>query len=53
MMVYITRPELQEQVKGELVVKTGIVASAFEVRVIPELPKNNVGKILYSKLSNQ
>ena len=52
MMVYITDLRYQEQVKGELIDKTGIVASAFEVRVIPEIPRNNVGKILYKVLNN-
>ena len=52
MMVYITDLRYQEQVKGELIDKTGIVASAFEVRVIPEIPRNNVGKILYQVLNN-
>lgn len=53
MIVYIKRAELQEQVKGELVEKTGIVASAFEVRVISDIPKNSVGKVLYSQLNNE
>jgi hypothetical protein len=50
--VYITDSLYQEQVKGELIDKTGIVASVFEVRVISEIPRNNVGKILYRMLDN-
>lgn len=52
MIVYITDSLYQEQVKGELIDKTGIVASVFEVRVISEIPRNNVGKILYRMLDN-
>ena len=37
--------------KDELVEKTKLVATAFEVRVIASIPKNEAGKILYSKLS--
>lgn len=51
MLVYITEKEYQESVKEELVEKTKIVASAFEVRVITEIPRSSVGKILYSKLN--
>lgn len=50
MFVYITSETHAHQVKDELVDKTKIVASAFEVRIINEIPKNQTGKILYSKL---
>lgn len=53
MIVYITNVQLAGLVKGELVEKTGIVASAFEVRIISEIPRNRVGKVLYSQLNNQ
>ena len=53
MVVYITDPAKQEDVKNTLVQKTHIVATSFEIRVIPEIPKNETGKKLYSKLSNQ
>ena len=52
MIVYITNENYNQQVKDELVDKTKIVASAFEVRLITEIPKNQTGKILYSKLEN-
>jgi hypothetical protein len=29
------------------------VASSFEVRIIAEIPKNEAGKTLYSKLENK
>lgn len=50
MIVYIVNEDYKQLVKDELVDKTKIVASAFEVRVINEIPKNQTGKILYSKL---
>ena len=51
MTVYITDEKLSTSVKEELVEKTKLVATAFEVKVIPAIPKNEAGKILYSKLN--
>lgn len=31
--------------------KLGIQISSFEVRVVPQIPKNEVGKILYGDLN--
>lgn len=53
MIVYITDSDKQEEVKNALVQKTHIVATSFEIRILPEIPKNETGKKLYSKLSNQ
>ena len=50
MTVYITDEKLSVSVKEELVEKTKLVATAFEVKVIPAIPKNEAGKVLYSKL---
>ncbi len=50
MVIYITDSSYDQQVKEELVKKTSIVASAFQVRVIDEIPKNEAGKVLYSQL---
>lgn len=50
MIIYITDNQYVRQVKEELVNKTNIVASAFEVKIIDSIPKNTIGKILYSKL---
>lgn len=50
MIVYITDADKTQQVKNALVEKTHIVATSFEVRIIPEIPKNEAGKILYSQL---
>ena len=53
MIVYITDADRQEGVKAILVEKTHIVATSFEVRVVPEIPKNETGKKLYKLLPNQ
>ena len=47
----IIKGKYPTEVKEVLVEKTRLVASAFEVRVIDEIPKNEAGKILYSKLN--
>lgn len=51
MIVYITNADKQNEVKDTLVQKTHIVATSFQIRVINEIPKNEAGKKLYSKLS--
>ena len=53
MIVYITDATKSQTVKDALVEKTHIVATSFEIRVITEIPKNEAGKKLYSKLENQ
>lgn len=50
MTVYITDEKLSVSVKEELVEKTKLVATAFDIKVIPAIPKNEAGKTLYSKL---
>lgn len=52
MIVYITDSSLVQDVKDELVAKTRLVATAFDIKVIPSIPKNEAGKVLYSKLMN-
>ena len=51
MIVYIINADKQNEVKDILVQKTHIVATSFEIRIIDEIPKNEAGKKLYSKLS--
>jgi acyl-coenzyme A synthetase/AMP-(fatty) acid ligase len=51
MLVYITNADKQNEVKETLVQKTHIVATSFHIRIINEIPKNEAGKKLYSKLS--
>ncbi|MBQ8484718.1 MAG: AMP-binding protein [Bacteroidaceae bacterium] len=53
MLVYLIDESYKVQVKNELVSRLKLVASSFEVRIINEIPKNEAGKILYSKLDNK
>ena len=53
MIVYITDEKRKDNVKEILVNKTHIVATSFVIRVISDIPKNETGKKLYSKLNNQ
>lgn len=53
MLVYLTDESHKNQVKEELVNRLKLVASSFEVRIIPEIPKNEAGKTLYVKLENK
>jgi long-chain acyl-CoA synthetase len=50
MTVYITEFGKEVQVRYFLAEKTGIDPSAFEIKYIPEIPKNQAGKTLYSAL---
>lgn len=51
MIVYISEVSLIYKIKDLLSKKTGLNNRAFEIRVIPEIPKNSSGKIQYAKLS--
>lgn len=53
MLVYLTDEHYKAQVKEELVNRLKLVATSFEVRIIPAIPKNEAGKILYAKLDNK
>ena len=53
MIVYITDAAKTQAVKDALVEKTHIVATSFDIRIITEIPKNEAGKKLYSKLENK
>lgn len=53
MLVYLTDGRYMDEVKDELVARLRLVASSFEIRVIPEIPKNGAGKILYAQLDNK
>ena len=52
MTVYLTDEKYAVALKEILVEKTKLVASAFEGKVIADIPKNEAGKILYSKLNS-
>ena len=53
MLVYLTDESYKDQVKEELVSRLKLVASSFEVKIIPEIPKNEAGKTLYARLDNK
>lgn len=53
MLVYLTDESYKDQVKEELVARLKLVATSFEIRFIPEIPKNEAGKTLYAKLENK
>lgn len=48
--VFVTEHGLEDKIKEKLVTKTGFNPRAFEVRFIPEIPKNGSGKVLYKEL---
>lgn len=50
MKVYITDGTRKKDVAAFISKKTGFYKSLFEVIVIPELPKNESGKIIYSRI---
>lgn len=50
MTIYLTDENYIIPVKNELVSKTKVVASAFDIKIIDTIPKNEAGKILYRKL---
>ncbi|MBQ0153397.1 MAG: AMP-binding protein [Bacteroidales bacterium] len=53
MIVYVTQNNLIERVKEALIQTTHLVATAFEIRVINQIPKNTIGKKIYSQLDNK
>ena len=50
MVIYITEPERQEEIKIYISGKTGININAFSVKIIQKIPKNTSGKTIYSNL---
>ncbi|MBD5387036.1 AMP-binding protein [bacterium] len=53
LIAYITDEGESETAKAALVEATHLPANVIEVRVTDSLPKNEAGKILYSKLKNE
>ncbi|MDE6026938.1 MAG: AMP-binding protein, partial [Muribaculaceae bacterium] len=53
LIAYITDERESEKAKAALTEATHLPANVIEVRVIDSLPKNEAGKILYSKLNNE
>lgn len=52
MKIYILEGERADDVRKYLAQKLGIQVSSFEVHIVQQIPKNEVGKILYSKLND-
>lgn len=50
MTIYLTDADYEKEVKLFVAEKTGLNPVAFEIRAIDEIPKNEAGKTLYSKL---
>lgn len=50
MQIYITKDSLLEDVRKYIADKTNINSKAFKVSYIEKMPRNESGKILYSKL---
>jgi len=53
MLIYLTDETKSKQCRHLLALKTGLNSSAFEIRVIDEIPINSSGKVLYSDLKNE
>ncbi len=52
LIAYTTYQDAKDTMKKFLAQKTGIYTTAFEVRVVDSIPKNDSGKTLYSQLSS-
>ena len=48
MKIYITEENILKEVADYVIHKTGLNHQAFEVLYIPEIPRNDVGKIIYN-----
>lgn len=53
LIVYLTDGNQVEKAKGSLIEAVRLPANVIEIRTIASLPKNEAGKILYSKLNNK
>jgi acyl-coenzyme A synthetase/AMP-(fatty) acid ligase len=50
MSIYVTDEEPASKIRSYLCEKTGLNLSAFDVKVVSSIPKNEVGKTLYAAL---
>jgi long-chain acyl-CoA synthetase len=48
MKIYVTKEDILEEVSTFVIHKTSLYHQAFEVIFIPEIPRNDVGKIIYN-----
>ena len=52
MFIFITNEAFRDEVKKFITEKLGFHPSAFNIRVISDIPRNSVGKVLYNELKN-
>ncbi len=52
MRIYVTTEQFHEEIKHYIAEKTNINSASFRVEYIEKLPRNEAGKILYSRLEN-
>lgn len=50
MQIFITKDDIQEEVRQLIAEKTGLMAKSFVVKVIPSIPRFESGKINYREL---
>lgn len=50
MLIYVTEPGREDELRQLMASRTGIHHSAFAVKIIPAIPKNESGKTRYSEL---
>ncbi len=53
MLIYITNPIIEKEVKDFVSKKTGLNPIAFKVLVTDYIPKNEAGKPIYTELRNK
>ncbi len=51
--IFITKPEERNRIKKYISKKTGIHIKGLEMVIVDEIPRNETGKTLYSKLDSQ
>ena len=49
--IFVTEPGIEDRIVNHLVAKMNLHASAFDVRILPVIPKKDTGKIDYPALS--
>lgn len=49
--LFVTEGTYQDEIRGFLAEKTGLHLSAFHVKVVKEIPRNDSGKVLYNELT--
>lgn len=48
MKIYVTNQEMMAAIADFVIQKTGLYHQAFEVLFIPQIPRNDVGKVIYN-----